>query len=132
MVRQAFKCTKCNRVFSMPAHLARHMNTIHSASAGKPANKKRAAAAAKGTRKRPKPGRKKAARRKVAPAATAQPRTSVVAQLVGDMQSYLGELNRQRVAMDAELAAITGALRAMGTKASPATAAGDLLTNEPG
>ena len=28
MARAAFKCSKCDRTFSMKAHLARHMNTI--------------------------------------------------------------------------------------------------------
>ena len=108
------------------------MNTIHGASAAKPAEKRRAAAAAKGAQKHPKRGRKKAARRKVSRAAIAQPRTSVVAQLVGDMQAYLGELSRRRVALDAELTAITGALKAMGTKTSPATAGAPKRGRPPG
>jgi len=36
-----FKCSKCDRSFSMPAHLARHMNTIHAT----PGQKAAAAAA---------------------------------------------------------------------------------------
>lgn len=34
MPKKKFKCSKCDRSFSMPAHLARHMNTIHAT--GKP------------------------------------------------------------------------------------------------
>ncbi|MCH8241163.1 MAG: zinc ribbon domain-containing protein, partial [Planctomycetes bacterium] len=29
MPRKKFKCSRCSRMFSMPAHLARHMNTTH-------------------------------------------------------------------------------------------------------
>ena len=29
MPRKKFKCSKCDRSFSMAAHLARHVNTIH-------------------------------------------------------------------------------------------------------
>ena len=35
-----FKCPKCDRAFSMAAHLARHMNTIHGSRGAKAAAKR--------------------------------------------------------------------------------------------
>jgi len=34
-LRKTLKCPKCNRRFSMPGHLARHMNALHSGAGGK-------------------------------------------------------------------------------------------------
>ncbi len=34
-VKGSFKCDKCDRVFGMKAHLARHMSTIHASPAAK-------------------------------------------------------------------------------------------------
>ncbi len=114
MAKKSLKCAKCSRAFSMPAHLARHMNTIHRASAGRPAGKKRIAASAKAARKRPRATARGRTSWGAAPAASAQLGTGVAARLVGDMQSYLGELQRQREALDAEVSAISGALVALG------------------
>lgn len=114
MAKQSLKCAKCSRTFSMPAHLARHMNTIHSASAGGPAGKKRIAASAKAARKRSRATAKGTTSWGAGPAASGQLGTGVAARLVGDMQSYLGDLQRQREALDAEVSAISGALAALG------------------
>lgn len=55
---QGYSCTKCDRAFSMAAHLARHMNTIHSR--GAKAAKKKAAKAVK--KRTAKAGKKRTAR----------------------------------------------------------------------
>jgi hypothetical protein len=34
--QKRIKCSKCDRRFSMPAHLARHMNTLHGSGQRKP------------------------------------------------------------------------------------------------
>lgn len=57
MPRKKFKCSKCERSFSMAAHLARHVSTLHAspkariAKAAKAAAKKRRASKS-GTQKR--------------------------------------------------------------------------------
>ena len=121
MATRKLRCAKCSRSFSMPAHLARHMNTIHSTASRKPAAKKRLAAAAKRAPRSRKTSARKAVRRKVARTGIAQFPGGGASRLVGDMQSYLGELSRQRVAIDKEAAAITGALKLMGAAAPKAT-----------
>ena len=61
MAKKSLKCPKCERTFSMPAHLARHVNSIHSKKAKKKvAKKKRSKGKAK-----PKVGRPKGAKKKV-------------------------------------------------------------------
>ncbi|UCE58955.1 MAG: C2H2-type zinc finger protein [Phycisphaerales bacterium] len=98
------KCSKCSRTFSMPAHLARHMNTIHRA--GSARGKKRPVAKAKGKVGRPKgSGAKKVAARVA---------VGGVERLVGEMQTYLADVSAQRAALDAEVAAVTAAMKAIG------------------
>ena len=122
MTKQSLKCSKCSRTFSMPAHLGRHMIAIHGTPIGTRAVKKRTMAS-KAAGKRGKRVGKASARRKIARTTLVQSPVGVVSRLVGDMQSYLGELSTQRVALDAEVAAITGALKAMGS-AAPAAGMG--------
>ena len=103
MARAVFKCTKCTRKFSMKAHLARHMNTIHASPA------RRKAAAKKRRRKRRKVAR--APRRAAMRAGTAG---AGGARLLSDMRAYYGELTAQRSSLDAEIGAIETAMSAMG------------------
>jgi uncharacterized C2H2 Zn-finger protein len=52
MPRKKFKCPKCDRKFSMAAHLARHTSTMHGMkSKTKKASKKRAGRRKKGARR---------------------------------------------------------------------------------
>ena len=51
MAKGKFKCSKCDRTFSMPAHLGRHMSTMHVSKAGKKAAKKKAAQRRKAARR---------------------------------------------------------------------------------
>lgn len=50
----SYKCDKCDRTFSMAAHLARHMSTLHASPAAKAkdASKKKRKGAKKGVAKR--------------------------------------------------------------------------------
>ena len=41
MPKKKFKCSKCDRSFSMAGHLGRHMNAIHGAGRAKAASKKK-------------------------------------------------------------------------------------------
>ena len=111
MAKKVFKCSKCTRTFSMPAHLARHMNTIH----GRKGKKKVAKKVAKRPAKR-KVGRPK--KRRVAKAApkAARPAASGVARIVSQMKAYVASLNAQRAALDAEIGVVTKAMAAMGGK----------------
>ena len=47
MAKKGFKCSKCDRSFSMAAHLARHMSTIHASPKKKAAVKRKAKRARK-------------------------------------------------------------------------------------
>ena len=67
MARQRFKCSKCDRSFSMAAHLARHMNSTHASPQKKAAAKrKRKAKRPKVAKKVKKAKRTKKAKRKAA------------------------------------------------------------------
>ena len=59
MARKRFKCSKCDRSFSMAAHLARHMNSTHASP------QKKAAAKRKKKAKRPKVAKKLGKAKKV-------------------------------------------------------------------
>ena len=121
MAKGALRCPKCSRTFSMPAHLARHMNTIHSSGKSKVKVKVKAKGKAK-----PKPkkraGRPKLARKKLVRRArpvrvgrpAGRPATTGAGRLISEMQAYLRDLSTRRAALDAEMAAITTALEAMG------------------
>ena len=52
MAKKTFKCPKCDRSFSMAAHLARHKNTIHATAKQKAAAMKKAKRSTKKTVKR--------------------------------------------------------------------------------
>jgi uncharacterized C2H2 Zn-finger protein len=104
-----FKCPKCDRTFSMAAHLARHMNTLHASKARKKVAKKKVA------RKR----RVKRARRRVlrmaARSKAARPRLATgPARMIGDMRAYRGTLAAQRSELDTQIAAVEQALSALG------------------
>lgn len=52
-VKGKYKCPKCDRTFSMAAHLARHMNSVHASKAKKKAAKKKAAKRIKSSKASP-------------------------------------------------------------------------------
>ncbi len=111
MPRKKFKCSRCSRTFSMPAHLARHMNTIHATGAARAARQRMA-------------GRKgKAGRRPGATAVLAVGDVSFTgsANLLSGIQAYHESLLARRDQIDREVSALGNALSALGsTQADPA------------
>ncbi len=108
MPRASYKCSKCTRKFSMPAHLARHMNTIH-------ARKTRAKSAQRKVSK----GRVRMARS----VATASRRPNMAiagfssdatSHLLGEMRNCQSELLTQRTSLDAEINGLARAMEALG------------------
>lgn len=105
-----FPCMKCDRRFSMPAHLARHMNTIHASRAMKLARKK---AGRRGKVGRPKGSRGRAPSPAIARAAgpmSADGGTYVLSI----MRDHHANLTAQRTMLDRELAALSSAINTMG------------------
>lgn len=98
MAKGVFKCPKCDRTFSMAAHLARHANTIHG-----------------GGRKAGRAGRMK-------PRLGRPPRAAAAAGAGGDgairvlkeMETYRDTLLMQRCSIDCQIAGIENAMNAMG------------------
>ena len=105
MPRKKFKCSKCSRTFSMPAHLARHMNSIHATGAARAARQRKA-------------GRKgKTGRRPGATAALAGGDVSFTdsANLLSGIQAYHEGLLARRDQIDREVSALGNALSALGS-----------------
>lgn len=94
-------CKRCSRKFAMPAHLARHMNTIHGAGgAKKTASGKRL-------------GRPKGSTRR---AVTAIGGTSLdgAQRLISEMSAYHSALSDQRMSLDAQIEAVANAMQTLG------------------
>lgn len=105
MAIKNLKCPKCDRQFSMPGHLARHMNATH--------GMKHTAARAKSGRK---PGRPRGTGWR-APA----PTSDGGADLLARMQEYHGDLQARCASLDTEISAIREAIGAMGAITPTAT-----------
>ncbi len=107
MTPGSFKCPKCDRSFSMAAHLGRHANTIHGSRKGpKPVAKRKPGRPRKGRVGRPK-GSRSFAR---AGAATGEG----VTRLLSQMQSFYSELTARRSSLDAQIAGMEGAINILG------------------
>lgn len=115
MAQRRLKCSKCDRRFSMPAHLARHANAMHG-------GKRRPKAAAKtAVRLRGRP----AGRATTAAARGRRPMRRVGAvpsmgfegstRLLVEMESYHGDLLLQRTSLDGQIDAVARAMEAMGS-----------------
>ena len=105
MAPGSFKCPKCERSFSMAAHLARHTNTIHGARRGpKPMARRGPGRPRKRRVGRPR-GSKSHARAATGDGAT---------QLLGQMQSYYSELTARRASLEAQIAGMESAMNVMG------------------
>jgi hypothetical protein len=112
--KKMLKCSKCNRRFSMPAHLARHQKTIHGIGGrGKAAAKRKVRVG------RPKGVRAKAARRAGPGAALLG---GEVRRILRDLQAHHNALTAQRAALDAQLEGIQQAITAMGAGKAAAPA----------
>ena len=105
MPLKKFKCSRCSRTFSMPAHLARHMNTIHATGEARAARQRMA-------------GRKvQAGRRPVATALLGGGDVSFTdsANLLSGIQAYHEGLLARRDQIDREVSALGNALSALGS-----------------
>ena len=91
MAKKGFKCSKCDRSFSMAAHLARHMSTIHASPKKK--------AAAKRSRKAKKVWRARKIKRKTAGRPKRAARTGLsnmsMDQLINLLAAVRGEMRRR-------------------------------------
>ena len=107
MAKAAFKCPKCDRSFSMKAHLARHMNTIH-------ASPKRRKAAAKKRAKRAKlAGKKRVVKRKARVLSARKAPAGGGSRVLREMKVYHADLTAMRSSLDAQIGAIEAAMEAM-------------------
>lgn len=102
MARQRrFKCSKCDRRFSMAAHLARHMSTIHASKKAKATKMKK---------------RRAVAKKKRASVATRAGRgtRSNLGVTLGSLKAHRVQLADQRNEIDNQMQAIDAALAALG------------------
>lgn len=107
------KCPKCERRFSMAAHLARHLGTIHKRKAKKRVAKKRATAQRKVGR--PKGAvKKKLGRPKGRSVARRQSMGDGSARLLSRLRNYRAELIEVRDKLEAEISAVSKAMTALG------------------
>ena len=108
MARKLFKCSKCDRRFSMAAHLTRHVHAIHKKTKWKAAKKKPRA---------PRVGRpkltKKIRRRKGRAVAARRPTSDVVARLLTQVRALRAALVAQRRALDGQINATQRAENAL-------------------
>ncbi len=98
MARKKFKCPRCERRFSMAAHLARHVNAIHKRA------KKKAAKGKPKARRAGRPTRTKNGRRRTNPN---------VAGLLSQVEAHHAELVAQRASLDAQIDATNRAMKAL-------------------
>lgn len=114
MLRASYKCSKCNRKFGMPAHLARHMTTIH-ARKGAAKSKRRAASKGKRPVGRPPGSTAKTSRGTVARAGRPRMASSDSAtRLLSDMQLFQNDLLDRRTSLDGEIEGVARAMEALG------------------
>ena len=106
-----FKCPKCSRRFSMPAHLGRHMNTVHASKRGSELVGKRVT--------------KRARKRVVRPTVRAKAVGHPVARAAGAVraiQAYRQTLVARRAELDSHVNEIDRALSVLGTVSRPVAA----------
>ncbi len=106
------KCPKCDRRFSMAAHLARHLGTIHKRKAKKRVAKKRTSAKRKAGR--PKGAvKKRRGRPKGRGVARRQSMGEGSARLLSGMRVYQSRLIDVRNRLEAEISALSKAMNAL-------------------
>ena len=99
--KKTHKCTRCGRKFSMAAHLARHMNTLHASKKAKATKKKQGRAVGKKMRT------------SVATRAN-RGSGSDLGGVLGSLKAYRDQLADQRNEIDNRMLAIDVALAALG------------------
>ena len=107
MPRKKIKCSRCSRTFSMPAHLARHMNTTHASPAARAARKRMGGRAGSAVRRGP-----------AAVIAGGDASYADSADILSGIQAYHESLLARRDQIDLELSALGGALSALGGAAA--------------
>ena len=107
MAKAAFKCPKCDRSFSMKAHLARHTNTIHASP------KRRKAAAKKRARRAKLAGKKRVVKRKAQVPSARKAPAGGSSRVLREMKVYHADLAAMRSSLDAQIGAIEAAMEAM-------------------
>jgi len=100
MPRKKFKCTKCDRSFSMAAHLARHVNAMHTRKGKKTVVKRKHG---KGKRK---VGRPKGSKSRVRASAAAS--SSAGASILAQLKTYQAQLDKEMKAVTGAISALTG------------------------
>lgn len=124
MTPGSFKCPKCDRSFTMAAHLGRHTHTIHG-------SRKRPKSMAKGKSSRLRKNRIGPTKgiRSIAHISTST--GDGVTRLLSQMQSYYAELTDQRSTLDAQIAGMESAIHILGA-APRASAAGPRMGSPTG
>lgn len=105
MAAGPFKCPKCERSFSMAAHLARHTSTIHAGKRGPRPGVRRG----RGRRGRRGPGRPRGSGKMARMSAS-----DGASRVLKEMQAYHSELTGRRATLEAQIAGIANALSVMG------------------
>ena len=118
MPKSTLKCTKCDRTFSMPAHLARHQSASHGIGGG--SSRRRTGRG---------PGRPKGSGRKAGFAA-ASIGGDGASRIVGEMSAYHGELTAQREAIEQRISGLQNMMSMFG--GGPAMLAGPARTSRRG
>jgi len=108
MARKSLKCPKCDRSFAMPAHLQRHLNSMHGA------KRPSVRAMRKGGRRGRPPGRPPGRPRVGRPAAAGALGSAGASDLIGRMRDYHADLEMRRSSLESEITAVTSAIEAMG------------------
>ena len=108
MARKKFKCPRCERRFSMAAHLARHVSTIHRR---------------KMKKKAPRAAAKRGPVRRRGQVLRVRTGSSIgAAGVSASLRTYHEELTAQVAALDSQMSAVDGAMQALGTAPSPKAA----------
>ncbi len=114
MPKAKFKCKRCKRSFSMAAHLARHMNTIHRSKTRKISNAKTTKKAKRST-VRPKVVRTVAASRaRIGPIRMFSTAVNGSEGIIDVMQAHHSGLLTQRLSLDAQIDAFARAMETIG------------------
>ncbi len=95
--RKTINCSRCGRMFSMVAHLARHMSTIHGSKKGKATKRKTRASVAIRAGRRTR---------------------GDLGGVLGSLKAYRDQLADQRNEIDSRMQAIDAALAALGAGAA--------------
>ena len=103
MARRKFKCSRCDRRFSMAAHLARHKSASHGSPKVKAAGRGGKAASAK-------PRRTKTAAVRTRIRAGSPARSDGSSGVLRAMALFINDLTAQRNAIDAQITGMQGAM----------------------